>query len=433
MKTVNIGIIGLGTVGMGVYDAIQSNGKLIAERTGVSLQIKAVCDKDKNALDSIEAKKGMVKTADANEVLKEDDIDIIVELIGGVNPAKDIILDALKKKKHVVTANKALLSSHWKDIFSAASENKVFVNFEASAGGAIPVIRALQQSLVANKLSTVYGILNGTTNFILTEMSEKGSSFDQALAVAQEKGIAEKDPELDISGKDSAHKLAILALLGFGIDVSPDDIYTEGIADIGPQDISYANRWGYSVKLLAIAKETSEGVQLRVHPTLLSSSHLLSDVRGVDNAIFIRGDLVGESLLFGKGAGRKPTSSSVMGDIVEIARHVAFFGKSNPFPYNLNYASGSKNIGKMEELSISYYLRFSVIDKPGVLAGISSVLAENNISIASVSQEERKEGETVPVIILTHKAEEGKLRKAISKIDSLDYVTDKTVIIRREE
>ncbi|MGD2279382.1 MAG: homoserine dehydrogenase, partial [Candidatus Omnitrophota bacterium] len=357
----------------------------------------------------------------------------VVELIGGIEPAKKIILDALKKKKHVVTANKALLSSQWKDIFKAASENKVFVNFEASAGGAIPVIRALQQSLVANKLNTVYGILNGTTNFVLTEMSQKGCSFGEALAVAQEKGIAEKDPELDISGKDSAHKLAILALLGFGIGISPDDIYTEGIASIGPQDLSYANRWGYSIKLLAIAKDTPEGVQLRVHPTLLSSSHILSDVRGADNAIFIKGDLVGESLLFGKGAGRKPTSSSVMGDIVDIARHVAFSGKENPFPYNLNYAAGNKKISRMEELSISYYLRFSVIDQPGVLAGISSILAENNISIASVSQEERKEGETVPVIILTHRAKEGRLRAAISRIDDLDFVTDKTVIIRREE
>ncbi|MGB2879676.1 MAG: homoserine dehydrogenase [Candidatus Omnitrophota bacterium] len=433
MKEVKIGLIGLGTVGMGVYDAVGSNGKLIAERTGVSLMIKSVCDKDRKVLDSIEDKKGLIKTSDAKDIINDSDIDIIVELIGGVDPAKNIILDSLRNKKHVVTANKVLLSSHWKDIFKTASENQVFVKFEASVGGAIPVIRALQQSLVANRLSIIYGILNGTTNFILTEMSQSGCPFDKALAIAKEKGIAEKDPSLDISGKDSAHKLAILALLGFGINVSPDDIYTEGIENIGPQDLSYANRWGYTVKLLAIAKDTPEGVQLRVHPTLLPSCHLLSGVRSEDNAIFVKGDLVGESLLFGKGAGRKPTASSVLGDIAEIAKHVAFFGKNNPVPYNLDYASGTKNVSRMEELSISYYLRFSVIDKPGVLAGISSILAENNISIASVDQEERKEGETVSVIILTHKAEEGKLRQAISKIDKLDYVTDKTVIIRREE
>ncbi|MFC1548686.1 homoserine dehydrogenase [Candidatus Omnitrophota bacterium] len=434
MKEIKIGLIGAGVVGQGVYDAVISNGQLIADRTGVSLAIKGVCDKDKNVLKKIDPAKVPVRTASADELISDPEIDIIVELIGGVSPAKEIILKAIKNKKHVVTANKALLSEHWKEIFEAASENGVFVNFEASVGGGIPVIRALRESLAANKIKTIYGILNGTTNFILTMMAENGCSFDEALKAAQKKGIAEKDPDLDISGKDSAHKLAILALLGFGIEVYPDDIYTEGIENIAPQDIENADSWGYAVKLLAIAKDTPEGLQLRVHPTLLKKSHLLSDVRGKDNAIFIVGDLIGESLLFGKGAGKDPTSSSVMGDIIEIASHVAFFGKENPMPYDLNYASkDNKGIRAMEELSICYYLRFSVIDKPGVLAGISSVLAENNISIASVSQEERNVGETVPVIILTHKSEEGRMRKAIEKIDGLDFISDKTVVIRMEE
>ncbi|RKY43155.1 MAG: homoserine dehydrogenase [Candidatus Makaraimicrobium thalassicum] len=435
MKSVSVGLIGLGTIGKGVYDAIARNGRMIARRTGISLTVKGVCDKDKKALDSINDEKCPVKikTAAAEDLVNDRDIDIIVELIGGLDPARDIILSALRNKKHVVTANKALLSSHWKEIFGTASENRVFVKFEASVGGAIPIIRTLRASLAADNIDVIYGILNGTTNFILSEMSENGCSFDRALGIAQEKGIAERDPELDISGRDSAHKLAILSLLGFGLDVSPEDIYTEGIADIAPQDIRNAARWGYSVKLLAIAKNTPEGLQLRVHPTLLPSSYLLSDVRGADNAIFVKGDLAGESLLFGKGAGRKPTSSSVTGDIVEIARHVAFAGKENPFPYNLNYASGDKSISRIEELSVSFYLRFSVIDEPGVLAGISSVLAENNISIANVSQEERREGETVPVIILTHRAEEGSMRKAIAVIDGLDYVSDKTVVLRIEE
>ncbi|MFH1305382.1 MAG: homoserine dehydrogenase [Candidatus Omnitrophota bacterium] len=430
MKSVNIGLIGLGTVGGGVYDAIIRNGHLISEKAGVSLVIKGVCDKDKQALERVDCP---IKTSSADDLINDKSMDIIVELIGGVDAAKDIILKALRKKKHVVTANKALLSESWKEIFNAAAQNGVFVKFEASVGGAIPIIRTLMVSFAADKISTVYGILNGTTNFMLTLMAEKGCSFDEALKTAQEKDIAEKDPDLDISGADSAHKLAILSVLSFGREITGSDIYTEGITGIDPQDIRNAERWGYSVKLLAIAKDTSDGLELRVHPTLIRSSHILSDVRGEDNAIFIKGDLAGESLLFGKGAGRKPTAGSVVGDIVEIARHIAFIGKNSPplaYPKNI---SGDKRLKKMEDLLVSYYLRFSVIDKPGVLSGLSSVLAENGISIASVSQEERKEGETVPVIILTHRASEGSMRKAISRIDEMENVTDKTVAIRIEE
>ncbi len=433
MKTVNIGLIGIGTIGKGVVEAIVSNGGIIAERSGVSLVLKGICDKDKKALDSIDDKVCHFKTGKAEDLIERDDIDVIIELIGGVNPAKDIILSAIKNKKHVVTANKALLSSCWKEIFDAASANGVYVNFEASVGGAIPIIRVLRESFVANKIGTVYGILNGTTNFMLTKMAEEGCSFKQALAIAQEKGIAEKNPELDVSGKDSAHKLVILSRLAFGKIISPEDIYTEGIYNISPLDISCAAKWGYSVKLLAIAKNAPGGLQLRVHPTLIPSSHLLASVRGEDNAIFIKGDLIGDSLLYGKGAGAHPTASSVVGDVVDIARHIAFYKKENPAPYDASYDKGKKGISSIEELAISYYLRFSVIDKPGVLAGIASVLSDNKISIASVSQEERKEGQTVPVIILTHKAEEGNMRRSIAKIDSLGYVKAKTVVIRREE
>jgi len=342
------------------------------------------------------------------------------------------MLGAIKNKKHVVTANKSLLSKWWKEIFEAASEQGVLVGLEGSVGGGIPVIRAIRESFVSNKLELIYGILNGTTNFILTMMADKDCLFDKALAVAQEKGIAESDPHLDISGKDSAQKLAILSFLGFGIDISPEEIYTEGIENISPQDIKSASDWGYSIKLLAIAKNTGEGLQLRVHPALISSYHLLAGVKGEDNAIFVRGDFVGESLLYGKGAGRRPTASSVMGDIVEIAQHMVYCEGSKVPVCNTVYASESLKVMDEEELSIPYYMRFSVIDRPGVLASIASVLAENDISIASMLQEDRKEGQCVPVIMLTHEAKEGNMRSAIAKIDSMDCVLDKTVVIRVE-
>jgi len=433
MKTVKIGLIGLGIVGGGVYEAIRDNGKMISRRAGVSLEIAAVCDKDEKLLKKAAAGKSVLRTQSAGDVMKRKDIDVIVELIGGVGAAKNIIISALRHKKHVVTANKALLSEHWKEIFSVASENRMFVNFEASVGGAIPIIRAIRQSFVANNIERIYGILNGTTNFILSSMSESGCSFNDALKMAQEKGIAESNPELDISGKDSAHKLAILSLLGFGQDISPADVYTEGITGIKPEDINNAKRWGYSVKLLAIAKNDRGGLQLRVHPTLLKSSHILSDVRGADNAVLVKGDLADESILFGKGAGREPTASSVVSDIVEIAKHIAFAGRENPVEYRLNYSPGKRNISRIEDLKVPFYLKFSVIDKPGVLASISSILAKYRISIATVAQEERREGEAVPVIILTHVAKEGNMREAIKKIDKMEYITAKTVVLRIEE
>lgn len=432
MRTVNIGLIGAGTVGKGVIDAIVENGKLIADRTGVSLVIKSVCDKDKKALEDVSGIKGLKKTDSPEAVINDKEIDIVVELVGGVHPAKELILDAIKQGKHVVTANKALLSEHWKEIFKAVSGKGVLIGFEASVGGGLPIIRAIQESFVSNKLELIYGILNGTTNFILTMMADNDYPFEKALAIAQKKGIAESDPELDINGKDSAHKLVILSFLAFGIDVSPDDIYTEGIKNISPQDIKYAGDWGYNIKLLAIAKRTKEGLQLRVHPTLLPSRYVLAGIKGENNAVFLKGDFLGESLIYGKGAGKRPAASSVMADIVEIAKHVAFFEKEKAVSYNPLYAPGSIKIIDEEELIISYYLRFSVIDKPGVLASLSSVLAENEISIASVSQEERKKGQSVPVIMLTHKAREGNMRKAIAKIDGMDFVTDKTVVIRIE-
>ncbi|MBD3295910.1 MAG: homoserine dehydrogenase [Candidatus Omnitrophica bacterium] len=436
MKKVNIGLVGLGNIGNAVSEFFLSGVEgrsLVERRTGVDIRLKMVCDNNRERLDGLEGGPDLKKTSSYEDVVDSDDVDIVVELIGGVDPARDLIMRAISGGKHVVTANKALLSGCWEEIFQAADDQKVSIGFEASVGGAIPVIRALKKSFVANRIETIYGILNGTTNFVLTMMAEEGCSFDEALRAAQNKGIAEADPELDISGKDSAHKLAILSVIGYGVDISAENIFTEGISAISAKDLDYAGRWGYCIKLLAIAKHSDRGLELRVHPTLISREHLLSGVREADNALFVRGDLMDDSLLFGKGAGPKPTASSVIGDIVDIAQRTVYCGLGNTPPNGMMKNPEEKPLLPMDELEMSYYLRFSVIDKPGVLSGITSILAENGISIASVSQEERNEGVTVPLIILTHTAREGLLREAVHCIDEQEYTTKKTVVIRREE
>ncbi len=433
MKKIQVGVIGLGTVGSGVVEALQRGRALITERSGVTVSVKSVCDKDSVRLKILGIEPGVVKTSDYRDLLKDPDIQVVVELVGGIEPAFTIIKEALSAGKHVVTANKALLSERWKEIFDLASSKGLLVKFEASVGGAIPIIRTLRESFVGNKISAVYGILNGTANFILTTMESGGVSFSDALKVAQEKGIAESDPTLDISGADSAHKLAILSLLCFGQEVYAKDIHTEGISALEAQDIVNARRLGYGVKLLGIAKDSEKGLELRVHPTLLKLSHLLSGVGGADNAIYVKGDLMGEALLFGKGAGKYPTASSVVGDIVEIAAHIIRQSGGKADLSASKYVSRKLRARKMENMKLAYYFRFSVIDKPGVLSGISGILSENNISIANVAQEERNEGETVPVIILTHKAKEGDMQKAILEIDTMKYVSAKTVVIRIED
>lgn len=434
MRTVNVGIVGLGTIGTGVLSSLKRNSGLIVQRTGVDLKIKGVCDTDPSVLGSQSADLSDVKvTSDFKELIADKDIEIIVELIGGIEPARTVVLEALNAGKHVVTANKALISEHWKALAQAARDNDVLLRFEASVAGAIPVIRALTESFVANRIEAVYGILNGTTNYILTQMDDRGMRFAKALEKAQEKGFAESDPTLDINGMDSAHKLAILAFLAFGIDVTPADIYVEGIERIDPFDMELARGWGYSIKLLSIAKNTDRGVQLRVHPSLVKTSHLLSSVQGEDNAVFVEGDLFGSSLFYGKGAGAYPTASSVIGDIVEVARG-SLEGARDLLSFSLGQASSAPGkIVRMEDTVLCYYLRFSVIDKPGVLADIASYLAANDIGIASVTQQGRRKGASVPVVILTHESEERALREAIAKIDERDYVTDRTVIIRREK
>jgi len=432
MKTIKIGIIGLGTIGKGLYDAITLNSSFVFNRTGINLKIVGVCDKDEKALQVIDVEKYGINIMSIDDICLSDEIDIVVELIGGTTIAKDVIIKALKNKKHVVTANKALFAEYWEELFSIAYENNVLIKFEASVGGAIPIIKSLQESFVINNIDTIYGILNGTTNFILSMMRDKAYSFDKVLSIAQDKGIAEKDPDLDVSGKDSAHKLAILSLIGFGIKVTANNVYTEGITNLDVKDIENAKKWGYEIKLLAIAKKESDGVQLRVHPTLIKKTHLISTVNGVDNAIFIKGDFIEESLIIGKGAGSRPTASSVVSDIVDIAKNI-LLNKEEGLKYKLTDNVKEEKIKSILDLTGSYYLRFSVIDKIGVLSEISKILSKNNISIASVIQEERNENETVPLVILTHIAQEKDMSKAITEINNLNSITNNTVVIRIEE
>ncbi|MGB2706185.1 MAG: homoserine dehydrogenase [Candidatus Omnitrophota bacterium] len=427
MKVVNVGLIGFGTVGKGVAKALLSKKKILEAKTGVSVRLARIADKDLRSRRGVRVPKKLL-TKDVNSVIKDKNIDIIVELIGGIHPAKEIILRALSLGKGVVTANKALLAEYGKEIFTAASRFQSSVGFEASVGGGIPIISPLKNSLVSNNIQLIYGILNGTSNFILSKMSEENCAFREALEEAKKRGIAEKNPKLDINGVDSCHKLAILALLGFGFSVKPKDIYVEGIEGLDPADIQYAKDWGYDVKLLAIVKKVGNVLDLRVHPTLISLKSVLASVKGENNAIFVRGDMVGETLFYGKGAGSLPTASSVVGDIVQIAKGIG--AKREIKPFRIEFDNSLKKIRKANDLNVRYYVRFSAIDKPGVLAGISNVLAQNKISIAVVSQKERKKGQPVPIVMLTHYANEGRMNKALARINRLPFITKKTVRIR---
>ncbi|MBL7156684.1 MAG: homoserine dehydrogenase [Candidatus Omnitrophica bacterium] len=430
MKKVNVGLVGFGTVGKGVVKTLLSKKKILEERSGVSVNLARIADKDLRSRKGVRVPKRLL-TKDVNSVIKDRNIDIIVELIGGIHPAKEIILKSLALGKHVVTANKALLAEHGKEIFTAASRFRSHLGFEASVGGGIPIIDVLRRDLVSNKIDLIYGILNGTSNFILSKMSEENCTFREALSEAKTKGIAEKNPRLDISGVDSCHKLAILALLGFGLSVKPKDIHVEGIDRIDAMDIQYAKKWGYAVKLLAIAKKAGKELDLRVHPTLIYLRKILASVKDENNAIFVRGDMVGATLFYGRGAGSFPAASSVVGDIIEIAKRIDDFKKPKS-AFKMEFDSGVRKVRKINDLSTRYYMRFSAIDRPGVLSSVSSILAQNKISIATVTQKERKKGQSVPIVMLTHEANEGKMNRALKKIDKLPFITKKTVKIRIE-
>ncbi len=428
MKKINIGLIGFGKIGSGVIKALRSKKSFLKEKSGVDINIVRICDKDIKSKRPVTVNKSLL-TKSLGKVLYDPKIHIVVELMGGIRPAKDVIMEALRSGKHVVTANKALLADSGNEIFSLANSLSLNVAFEASVGGGIPIIKSLKEGFIANRFDLVYGIVNGTSNFILTKMAEGSVSFRDALKIAQEKGYAEQDPDLDISGMDSGHKLSILAFLAFGVSAKPSDIYTEGITEIESHDIEYAKELGYSVKLLAIAKRSGDSVELRVHPTMIPKSHLLANVGGVYNAVFVKGDLIGENLFYGEGAGALATSSAVVSDIIGIAQQVSCCGKvTGPMAFRKDV----KDIKDIANIKTRFYMRFSAIDKPGVLAKISGILGKHNISIASVTQKEKKSSSIVPIVMMTHEALELDMAKALKEIDSLSAIKKKTVKIRIE-
>ncbi len=430
MRNINVGIIGFGNIGCGVADALLKKRAYLRSRLGTSVNLLKICDIDLKRKRPLRVKKGIL-TSDVSEILNNPNIDIVIELIGGMKTARKIIMQALKNKKHVVTANKALLSVYKKSLFKTAQQNNVELRFEASVAGGVPIIKALREGLVANRISSVYGIVNGTCNYILGEMTNEGISFEAALKAAQDKGYAEKRPAMDIEGHDSAHKLAILASLSFGIDVKPNDIYTEGITGISDNDIQYADSWGYLIKLLAIAKKQGKELEVRVHPTLVPKKHPLASVESNFNAIFINTDMLGQALFYGKGAGSVPTASAVICDIIDISRGI--MGRSGARPPSIVYNKQVEVIKKKDDFYTRYYIHFTAIDKPGVLAKISRILAEHRISIAFVSQKVRRRERLVPIVMMTHAAKESALLQALKKIDALSAIRKKSVVIRLEE
>ena len=429
MEKIDIGLVGFGTVGSGVVKVLKARANLLKKKLGVKIHLKKICDVNLRRKRQVAVNPALL-TRKVRNILDDPQIKIVVELIGGIHPAKEIIIQALKNKKHVVTANKALLAECAEQIFKVARKNKCRVYFEGAVGGGIPIVKALRESLISNRIEKIYGIVNGTSNYILSQMTQRDWDFRQALKVARRKGYAERRPFLDLKGIDSAHKLVILVALGFGRWVPLRKVYVEGITDISLNDIRYAEQLGYKIKLLAIAKREKDALELRVHPTLIPRRHLLSSVEGIYNAIYVSGDLVGEQVFYGEGAGRFPTASAVVSDISDLAN--ALRQDAQALKPQLVYRTDKRRIRKIEDIICRYYIRFMAIDQPGVLARISGILGQHKISIASVSQKERKRAKIVPIVMMIHEASERSLRLALKKIDRLAAIKRKTVAIRVE-
>jgi len=431
-SSIAVGMVGFGTVGAGVAKILLNNAALIRRRVGVPVELVRIADLDTTRDRGVLLPPGVL-TANLRQVLDDPSIDIVLELIGGYDAAKRLILEAVAKGKQVVTANKALLAVHGEEIFEAASRRRVDLGFEASVGGGIPVIRALTQGLAGNTLLSMYGIINGTSNYILSRMTREGQRFDTVLADAQKAGYAEADPTFDVAGIDSAHKLTIMVTLAYGSPVNFKEIFTEGITHLTPLDIAYAHEFGYTIKLLGIAKLHENDVEARVHPTMIPSDSPVAGVDGVYNAIQLVGDSVGDIVLYGQGAGSLPTGSAVVSDVIDIARNL-LSGASGRVPAASFQRDQRRplRIRPMEEITSLYYLRFMVVDRPGVLSQIAGVLGTHGISISSVIQKGRKEGQTVPVVIMTHAAREREVQTALQDINRMSFISEPTTLIRVE-
>jgi homoserine dehydrogenase len=434
LKPINVGLLGIGTVGSGTWDVLSRNASEIQRRAGRAIRISQVADKDVKKARSIVGKKALV-TKDGFSLVRDKNIDIVVELIGGYTIAKQLALEAIANGKHVVTANKALLATHGNEIFKAAQKKGVMVGFEASVAGGIPIIKAVREGLAANRIEWIAGIINGTSNFILSEMRDKGISFANALADAQKRGYAEADPTFDIEGVDAAHKLTILSALAFGIPMQFRKAYVEGISKLAREDITYAEQLGYRIKLLGITKKTEKGIELRVHPTLVPARRLIANVEGVMNGILVKGDAVGPTLYYGAGAGSQPTASAVVADLVDVTRLITADPEHRVphLAFQPNRLSQTPILG-IQDVETSYYLRMRVADKPGVLADITRLLARSKISIDAMVQKEPAEGERqVDIVMLTHRALERNVDEAARRIERLRTVLGKIVRLRLEE
>jgi len=430
MRKINLGLIGFGNVGSGVVKILRDKKAFLTGKTGLDISIKKICDKDITSKRCVAVDKKIL-SKDTGQIIDDPDIDIVVELIGGIHPAKEFVSDALKKGKNIVTANKALLAQYGQELFAEASDRGKNIYFEASVGAGIPIIKSLREGLVANRFNSVYGILNGTSNFVLSQMSHNNRNFEDALNEARRKGFAEKDSTLDIEGIDSAHKLILLTYLCFGRFVKLNDVFVEGISRVSLADVNYASELGFEIKLLAIAKKEGSDLEVRVHPTFIPKDHLLASVGGVFNAIYVSSDLAGELLFYGPGAGQMSAASAVVADLVDLTQDI----KAGLFRPTLNITQDKSitKLRKIDDFESRYYIRFMAVDKPGVLAKISGVLAKYGISIASVTQKERRRAQVVPIVMVIHEAKEKNLRSALAAIDRMDAIKEKSVAIRIEE